>query len=172
LQNIDVTFRTWSFRIKARACLGRYSPAGWDTDLFTTAASFVPPSSCQPPCTPSLAGPGVSRGYPVTVGRGSQKGCYGSFDVNYVLWGRLNLLCKDIFVGTLFALLWKVTQYQGAGTPQSQAWTLFGETWPYGSYPSAGDFAGCVPCPASYNMKIAWRVPGTAPSWWPGGWPW
>jgi len=170
LNEVTMDFIRWSLRQKIRHCYGRYRGSGWDTDLFNpkTRKRFRTSACPTGSCTTIDDRRGLGGGAVVTVGGR----CYDTFDVNYVLWGRMNTLCKLAGIepkwphGTLIVPAWKLVTYGGSRTAQALHWTLVGElgvVFP----PSITTTRPCTPCPHQvWHGRIGWFVSNKKPPWW------
>jgi RHS repeat-associated protein len=136
---------------------GFMTPWGWDSDLHDLAYSFKTPNcpkgdSCTVDPTPFPNQGGGS----VTVGGG----CYGAFDVNYVLFGRLAALCNA--TGRASRAL---GFYLGGATKERRDqkiyWYAWGSNWPsLKPPPSLRTFRQCSPCSEAWKKGLAWHAIG------------
>lgn len=168
LADIDRKLKAMSFRDLCKVCIGRFDSGAWDTDLFTKAKTFDDPTCGK--CESKFKPAGKAYGQSVTI----NGKCYGSYDVNYILWGRLNKNCaqaKEITEGAI--IFQKVKNYGGEGLITAATWSAFGE---FGTPPidTRTDLKTCTSCANKWTGKIGWHVNNTPPSWWPmkGLWPW
>jgi len=132
--------------------------ASWDTDFYSKATSLKSANCPQgDSCGMDKRARGATGGASVTfMGR-----CYASYDVNYVLYGRLARNCKNELTAAFWLGVWKTLT--GTSEREEHATRFF--MWAAGYGPkntdSPDNLKSCRPCKEEkWNTPLGWHAYG------------
>jgi len=158
LKDVDLKLDALLPRERDSLCDGFISAGGWDTHLFTGGTGFKR-ENCPKgkECQYDHSNPGVSGGMPVTV-RGR---CHFSFDVNYVLFGRVAKKCgRWAEVKAVVAIYaWKLRNGSLERLVNALYWYEYGTGSRKWVIPPR-HLLKCAPCSERWTESIPWHVYG------------
>ncbi|MBU0637800.1 MAG: hypothetical protein KKB50_02970 [Planctomycetes bacterium] len=162
LADVDSKFAGLNAQQKDDLCDGYIDAAHWDTDLFTRASTFRT-EGCPKgdACEFDNKVPGVKGGASVTV----DGKCFASYDVNYVLYGRMMKNCgvwnqsKANFWFIIYKTPWW-TSHSWTRWTQAALWKDYGLFGGVVEPESPDNLKSCQPCGEEYDKPIHWYVYG------------